>query len=146
MAIPFALGFNLSSPISSERVSLGDQKVQAGQVDGELAGDGEQRVRVEDVGQRALLGERLEGLRCGWCWNDRLSHHKMHTYARAGDEEEAGGQQEALHGGLRVGELDAVQVEHALAVRQHQRVQRQDLEHLQRGDQRAAALLDHVAD
>ena len=42
--------------------------------------------------------------------------------------------------------LDAVEVEHALGVGQDEGVEGQDLEHLQRGHQRAATLLDHVTD
>jgi len=63
-----------------------------------------------------------------------------------GNEEEASGQQQALQRRLAVGELDAIEVEDALAVGEHKRVQGQDLEHLQRGDQRAPALLYDVAD
>ena len=84
-------------------------------------------VGVENVGQRPLLGQSLERL-------------------GPGDEEEAAGQQQPLEGGLAVAELDSLEVEDALAVGEDQRVQGEDLEHLQRGDERAAALLDHVVD
>lgn len=60
-------------------------------------------------------------------------------------EQEAGSQQQALQRGLRVAKLDTVQVQYRLPVRQDQSVQGQDLEHLQRRHQRAAALLYYVA-
>jgi len=62
----------------------------------------------------------------------------------ARDKEEAAGEQQSLHGGLHVTELDSVQVENALTVRQDQRVQRKDLKHLQRRHQSASALLYDV--
>ena len=65
-------------------------------------------------------------------------------YLRPGDEEEAARQQQALHGGLAIGELDSIQVQHTLAVGQDQGVERQDFEHLQRRDQSASPLLDDV--
>ena len=64
----------------------------------------------------------------------------------SGDEEEACGQQKSLQRGLPIGELDPLQIEHRLRVSQDQRIQSQDLEHLERGDQRASALLDDVVD
>ena len=54
----------------------------------------------------------------------------MSPYFWPGYKQEAAGQEKALHGGLAVTELDAVQVEDALAVGQHQGIQRQDLKHL----------------
>ncbi len=84
-------------------------------MDGKLSNDRQDGVRVEYVGQRALLGQGLQRLGLG-------------------DEEEAGGEEEALERGLAVAELDALQVQHRLAVRQDERVERKDLEHLQRRD------------
>lgn len=63
-----------------------------------------------------------------------------------GDEEKAACEQQTLKSGLEIAELHPFQVEHRLAVGQHQSVQSQDLKHLQRGHQSAAALLDHVTD
>ena len=66
------------------------------------------------------------------------------THLGARNEEEAAGEQESLQRRLAVAELDTLQIQHALTVGQHQRVQRQDLEHLQRRHQCTAALLDDV--
>jgi len=57
-----------------------------------------------------------------------------------GNEEEAGSKEEALEGGLTVGELDPLQVEDGLAVGEDEGVEGEDLEHLERGDQGAPAL------
>ena len=57
-----------------------------------------------------------------------------------------GGGREGGEGHSQVAELDAVEVEHALGVGQDEGIEGQDLEHLQRGHQRAATLLDHVTD
>ena len=48
--------------------------------------------------------------------------------------------------GLAITKLNTFQVEDALAVGENESVEGEDLEHLQRGDQRAPALLDHVVD
>lgn len=64
----------------------------------------------------------------------------------SGNEKEAGGEKEPLECGLCVAELDAVEVKDGLTIRKDERVQRQDFEHLQGCDQRAATLLDDVAD
>lgn len=71
---------------------------------------------------------------------------RLLAYLGAGDEEEAASQQQPLQCGLEVTELDALQVEDTLTVGQDEGIERQNLEHLQCGHQRAAALLDHVAD
>lgn len=68
------------------------------------------------------------------------------AYLGAGDEEKAASQQQPLQCGLEVAELDTLQVEDALTIGQDEGVECQDFEHLQCGHERAAALLDHVAD
>ena len=70
---------------------------------------------------------------------------RLLAHLGAGDEEEAASQQQPLQRSLEVAELDALQVQDALAVGQDEGVERQDLEHLQCGHQCASALLDHVA-
>lgn len=47
---------------------------------------------------------------------------------------------------LEITEFHPFQIKDTLAVGQDERIQCQDLEHLERGDQCATALLDHVAD
>lgn len=92
---------------------------------GELQQHGRDGVQIEDIRQWSLLRQGLQRL-------------------GARDEEETRRQQDTLQSRLHVAELDPVQIQHRLAVGEYQRVQRQDLEHLQGGNQRAASLLDHV--
>lgn len=68
----------------------------------------------------------------------------MTTHLGSSDKEKAKGEKEALQGGLAVAELDAIEVEHRLAVGENERIQRQNLEHLQRRHQRTPALADDV--
>lgn len=68
----------------------------------------------------------------------------LKPYLRSGYKQEAGCQQQTLQRGLCVTELDAVEVQHRLTVRQDESVQSQDLEHLQRRHQCTPALLDYV--
>lgn len=84
------------------------------------------RVQIEDVRQGRLFRQHFERF-------------------RAGDEEETGRRQQTVQRQLGVAVLDAVDVQHRLTVRRDQRIQGQNLEHLQRRYQRAAALLDDVA-
>ena len=55
-------------------------------------------------------------------------------------------QHAAGHNAVRVAKLDAVEVEHRQTVRRDEAVEREDLVHLHRSDERRAALADNVAD
>lgn len=82
---------------------------------GELQQHGCDGVEIEDIRQRSLLRQSLQGL-------------------RARDEEETRRQENTLQSCLHVAEFNSIQVQHRLTVSEYQRVQRQDLEHLQGGD------------
>jgi len=65
---------------------------------------------------------------------------------RARNEEKTSGEQQSLHRGLHVTELDSVEIEDTLTVGKYQCIQRQDLEHLKCRHQRTSTLFDDVAD
>lgn len=111
------INVQLDDAIARRRPSVGllHQIEQRGKVHAELQQYRRQRVQVEDVGQRCLLGEHLQWL-------------------GPNDEQETGGNEEALQRGLGVAEFDAVHVEHRLAVGLDEGVQCEDFEHLQCGD------------
>lgn len=94
---------------------------------------------LELVGDDEILQAGKRASRC-------KNHRREDSCLWPRDEQEATRQQEALQRGLEITELDPLEVEHRLAVGQHQSVQSQDLEHLESGHQRAATLLDDVTD
>ncbi len=95
-------------------------------VDGKLAENGANDVRVEDVGLRPLFGETFDGLlrrvlvgrgnRVGG-WREGIA------YLCARDGEEADAHEHAADCYLAVAEFDAFQVQHAETVRADQAVQ-----------------------
>eukprot|EP00327_Prymnesium_parvum_P032257 CAMPEP_0195592824 /NCGR_PEP_ID=MMETSP0815-20121206/558_1 /TAXON_ID=97485 /ORGANISM="Prymnesium parvum, Strain Texoma1" /LENGTH=112 /DNA_ID=CAMNT_0040731925 /DNA_START=712 /DNA_END=1047 /DNA_ORIENTATION=- len=94
------------------------------QMDGELTGDGAEHIGREDGGWRVRREAR-----------ERLGE---------GDEEEESGVEEARQRGLRVAEAHALKVQHGERVGGDEAVEREDLEHLHRGDERAPPLRDDV--
>ena len=94
-------------------------------VHGELAENGADDVKVEDVGLGTLLGETL----------DRLG---------ARDGQEADAHEHTADGDLAITELDTLQVEDRQAVSADETVKGKDLVHLDGGNQSAAALTDDV--
>ena len=67
-----------------------------------------------------------------------------HTDLGAWNKEKASSKQQSLHCSLHVTELDSVQIENALTVRQNQCIQREYFKHLECRHQCTAALLDDV--
>ena len=67
-------------------------------------------------------------------------------YLRSGNEEEASSEKKTLNGRLSVAEFDSIHIENREGVGRDEGVQGEDFEHLQGGDQSAAALFDDMAD
>ena len=114
-----ALGARSELVAEARNVDEGDD------VHGELAEDGADDVKVEDVGLGTLLGETLHRL----C---------------AGDGQEADAHEHTADGDLAIAKLDTLQVEDGQTVGANQAVKGENLVHLDGGNESAAALTDDV--
>ncbi|RUP50896.1 hypothetical protein BC936DRAFT_137175 [Jimgerdemannia flammicorona] len=124
-------------------------------MDRELAHDRDDDVRVEDVGLWALLGQFLKRL-LEWvvallvgllkAMYTPTSFKTKYTNLGPRDAQEAHGHEHARDGRLQIAKLDTVQVQNRERVGRDEAVKRKNLVHLDRGNERAAALSDDVVD
>lgn len=120
----------------------------------ELHQNGEQHVKVEDIAQRPFPRQFLYRLRTHKTQSisnydpPRACARKYGegTHLRPRDTQETNAHEHARDRDLIIPILDPVQVLHAERISRDETVQRQDLVHLDRRDERAAALADDVRD
>ena len=85
---------------------------QRGQVNGELAENGDKCVEIEDVRQRSFSGQRFQRLEefvSEW-------HVRSDTYFRSRNEQEATSEEKTLQGVLTIAEFNSVQIENTQTV------------------------------
>lgn len=106
--------------------------------------DGQEHVEVENIAQRSFARKLLDGLH-KMPYTSMRRYKKAYTpYLCARDAQETDRHQHPADSHLIITKLDAVKILHTQAVCSDETVQRQDLVHLDRRDQRTATLPDDV--